>query len=611
MRARASSDLPALSPLGTARQRLAPASAIPPEVFALLRGADLGEDAAYLAWQIAAFAEGLPQADRDALAALVARSLVAVAQGSTRLPIDAESKTLLEKVPELCGASGQRRPLVVEGGFLYQQKLLASEDRLVAAVRARLGRPAPWPADAIARAEAPVAETTAPRPSDEQREAVRRALSGHLAVVSGGPGTGKTTIVLSLARTMVRLGVPAASIALTAPTGRAASRLGEMLRLGLDRLAARAPEDEALRAACPPAETLHRLLGYSPSQGVFQHHENNRLAQKAVIVDEGSMVDLSLMERLVRSLADDAILVLLGDAHQLPSVQAGAVFRDLAPLGVSLQRSFRAHPDASGRAIAELGRHVNAGDAAQAASLVTHRAGAAHLAFEGVELIPASSREALLERWYVDRIAASPELTALAAEVLTLRDGAFTAADHARIEALHRHQQASRILCVTRTRPTGVEATNAWLHRRCGARSAAPVAGEPVMMLRNDYDRGLWNGDQGLVVRVRDAGGPARMAAAFPTVTGFRAFDLGGMGEALEVSFAMTVHKAQGSEVDVAALLLPETPLPLWSREILYTALTRCRRSIVLCGSPALLAAAIANPLSRSSGVGEKLLSGA
>ena len=127
------------------------------------------------------------------------------------------------------------------------------------------------------------------------------------------------------------------------------------------------------------------------------------------------------------------------------------------------------------------------------------------------------------------------------------------------------------------------------------------------MMLRNDYDRGLWNGDQGLCVRVREEGRPPRTAAAFKIGERWRAWHLESLRDSLALAFALTVHKAQGSEHDDIAVLLPDTPLPLTSRELLYTALTRSRRSVVLCAAPGVLAAAAANTLTRSSGLPEKL----
>lgn len=601
---RRSLDLPPLSPRGTARQRLAPAPAYPAALAGELREADLGEETLYLAWQASEWAE----ADRPALLALFARALAEVAQGSTRLAVDAAGRAVLARAGALVGAPGERKPFILDGQYLSPQKLHASEDRLAAALAARTAGAAFAPAQ-IDPVVAAVVASASPRPTDEQAEVVRAALGRRFAVVTGGPGTGKTTIVLALVRALVRLGLPPRAIALAAPTGKAANRLEEALRDGLGRVSGDAAEDQALRDDCPPAETLHRRLGYSPHAGAFQFGPHNRLPHRAVIVDEGSMIDLSMMERLVGAVADDALLVVMGDADQLPSVDAGAVFRDLAPLGLPLTRSFRMDPArAAGRRIFEVAGAVKAADSAALGALVTERPGADEVAFDGAELVPAAARQRLLERWYAERIAARPDFDALCAREYTLREEELAAHDGDGLEALHRHYQGFRLLCLTRARPTGVEAINADLHRRHGATSAAFVPGEPILMLRNDYEKGLYNGDQGLVVRVREGHRAPRLMAAFPVGGRWNAWDLDSVRDTIELAFAMTVHKAQGSEYDDVALLLPEAPLPLLSRELLYTALSRSRRSVVLCGSPAVLAAGVARPLARSSGLGDKLV---
>lgn len=600
-----------LTPLGTARRRLAPSAsdAWPTALLSELRDADLDETALYLAWEVGRWAKRLSETERRGLVHLVARSLIALGQGSTRLVVSDVERALLAKAPEVVGAPGARTPLVLDGPHLYHQRLFVCEERLATALRARLEQESPFSADARARAVADVFGSTMPLLHAEQEAAVLAAVSRRLTVVSGGPGTGKTTIALAVVRAFVRLGVPPTALALTAPTGKAANRLEESVKAGLGRLAQRSAADEAYLAMGAPAETLHRLLGYSPSRGTFQHHHNNRLAPRLVIVDEGSMVDLFLMERLLRALADDAFLVILGDANQLPSVDAGAVFRDLAPAGVRLAHSHRMDPASGpGRAILRIARHVKDGEAAAIVSGVHERATPAALSFEGVELLPAAGREALFDRWY-ERLAGAATHEALVAATYRLRDGAFSAGDETKLAALDAHFRATRILCVTRGRPTGANAANAWMHERHGG-AIAFAPGEPVMMLRNDYQRRLFNGDQGFVVRVRQEDRPARPMAVFPMPGGphrFSAFELDGIRDSLELAYATTVHKAQGSEFDEVAVLLPEAPVPLLTRELLYTALTRSRRGVVLCGTADILVAAVARVLTRSSGVAEKL----
>ncbi len=592
----AGASLTPLSPLGTARRRLSPSadpSADPAaDRLAGMGDVDAGSGMLYLAWQLCAWAGPLPPSDSRALFELVLRCLLATSQGSTRLPLDPHDRALLARTPQIVGAPGDRKPLIVDGDSLYPQKLLLCEDRVAAAIATRAAQPGPYPTREAEAALRTVCEGDNPRPSAEQAAAVGAALRGRLTVISGGPGTGKTTIVLTLLRALVRLGVPVSSVALAAPTGKAANRLDETLK------------GTALVADCPPALTLHRLLGYSPGRGTFLHHRNNRLAQKVIVVDEASMIDLRLMDRLLGALPDDASLVLLGDADQLPSVEAGSVFKDLAPLAVRLTRSHRVDPTigAAGDLLA-LAQAVRDGVVSGVAALPL-RPSAAALVFDGVEMLAGSQRESLLERWYSAHIA---PLLADAARPVTLHAAGFDDASCVRLAALAGQQHKVRLLCLTHGRPTGVDAVNAWLHRQMAEASQQRfVPGQPVMMLRNDYDRGLFNGDQGVIVPVR-ADGFVRLRAAFPTRTGWAAWDVDGWQAALALSFAMTVHKAQGSEFDHVALVLPDEPLPLLTREILYTALTRSRRSVVICGSPAVLAAGVANPMTRWSGLAGKV----
>jgi exodeoxyribonuclease V alpha subunit len=612
-----------LSPLGTARQRLGAATsaasagtaaagdAVAESYLAELGDADLGPESLFLCWQIAALAGALRPDERRALMAIFVRALIGVAGGSTRTEVSATETALLARATDVVGRPGDRRPFILDGRFLYQQRLLACEERLAVALRGRRDG-APLASDAeLEPALQAIASGGPAAPTAEQLDAVRAALRGRLTVVSGGPGTGKTTIVLAILRALLRLGVAPEAVALAAPTGKAANRLEEAIQLGLRRLAPLAAPDTELERACPPAQTLHRLLGWSPRRGAFVHHQNNRLAQKVIIVDESSMIDLSLMERLVRAVADDARLVLLGDADQLPSIEAGAVFRDLSPLAHRLTRSHRVDTAArGGQQLGALARALRDGG-----ELAIEPAPVGELTFEGTALVSPVEREALLERWCARQLAFDERTTAAVRRVYrTGEDGHFAAGDREQLERLHAHLHRTRVLCVTHGRPTGTLAVNEWLHRRRSendgqGRAGGPfAAGEPVMVLRNDYQRGLYNGDQGVVISyAEDDDRAPRLAAAFPTRAGWQAWALDGIGDALELSYAMTVHKSQGSELDAAILLLPDAPIPILTRELLYTAVTRARHGVAICGRADVLAAGASAPLIRSSGLAERL----
>jgi len=682
------SALVELTPLGTARSRFGePAAglAFPGSLRAAVAEYDLPSETVSLAWEIARLARGLSPEQGEALLVLALATLIAARQGSTRVPLadapgedgqapyleslaqrlglEPETRAALDALlaqsrlpgggpaPGVLGVSGDYAPLILDGTFLYQQRMLFYEDRLSGNLGGRLRRkPLAIPA---AKIETALADLLARPPeqagaavelSEEQQSAIRAALTSALTVISGGPGTGKTSIVLSILRALIRLGVPVESIALAAPTGKAAKRLEESIRKSLSSVGRRDASDDAILAGCPKPRTLHRLLGFFPSSGRFRHHENNRLSERVVIVDECSMIDLFLMDQLVRSVADDARLVLLGDADQLPSVEAGAVFRDLLPpesstradprrrAVVRLTKNYRMDPsDPAGRAILTAAKLVNSGDGealftagAEKEPLVTERLSAEDLAFHKIEILDgvekAAFREAFFDRWYAERVCGMSDFDRLIHREYRQGATGFSEGDRAALARLQAHFDSHRLLCVTRSdaRPTGAEAVNAVLHARAlagrpagGSVPGRPafLPGEPVMMLRNDYERELFNGDQGLVLRVAEPGAPShRFMAVFPRDDNFAAFHLDALRSDLELSYAITVHKAQGSEYDCVGLVLPESGLPLLTRELLYTALTRSRRSVVILGEKSLLRAAAESRIHRSSGIGEKLM---
>jgi exodeoxyribonuclease V alpha subunit len=601
------------------------------------------QDAAYLGWEIARCAPALDAAARRALAVLAAACVVAMRAGSTRVPVDRRlaaalaaagsedalpaARTLLDRaaagdagVLAVIGRPGDRTPMVLDGTWLYAERMRVLEERFCARVRERLALPRAQDGRTVGRVLKAVADGP-PALTDEQRAAVREALAAPLALVTGGPGTGKTTIVVALLRALAWTGIPMESVAIAAPTGKAAQRLSEAIAQGLAR-AARDIAEAGLPSVAPPPQTLHRLLGWSPTSLRFARHENDPLPHRVVVVDEASMVDLATMDRLVRALRPGARLVLLGDADQLPSVEAGAVFRDLcAGLGASrLTTNLRVARDPSARRIVAAAQAVNAGATdARLAEAVTTRRSVDELAFEGVEHLAApwaEVAEALLERWWQAHVAALEGFAERAGRIFRLRDGAFDEAESAELRALFQHHARARLLCATRVRgfAAGAETLNDWLLTRLRGRGgmhrwrAAELAtGAPVVFERNDYERRLFNGDQGLVVRVDEAADRgARPMAVFPRRDGFAAFPVDALAD-LAPAFAMTVHKAQGSEFDHVALVLPEQDMPLLTRELVYTAVTRARRSVLVVGETDLLARAVSRAIERHCGVAERL----
>ncbi len=568
---------------------------------------DLGDDSLYLAEELVAQAWMLGESERLALALLVLAVSAAERQGSTRLPL--RDATLGKRVGELCraaelavdpalvvkqiralradtrpglvsliGRPGEDRPLIATREAVATHRLHACEERLAGFVRRRIdSNSVPFIENALDQvARSPIVL------SDEQRAAVAFAAARSLAVVSGGPGTGKTAICAALCRALVRNGTAPSAILLAAPTGKAAQRLGASVQSAL--AAADQEVDRRLAAELPEARTLHRLLGYEPDSGRFRHHAGAPLRAEVVIVDEASMIDLVLMDRLARALAPATRLVLFGDADQLPSVEAGAVLRDLAALGACrLTRSYRTdEKDPAGRAILEAARSVRAGKIGP---------------WPSPDPAPA---QRLVDAWFESRYGGRwAELARAAVQLESAREED--------VAELARYMESSRVLAVTRRLRRGTEALNRLFHRRAAAALGVParsdfLPGEPVVVRENDHARGLFNGDCGLVAAAGQGAGGLR--AVFSAQDGSRrVFPLAALRPRLELAYALTVHQSQGSEYDHVALVLPETDMPLATRELVYTALTRARRSIVLFGSAEVLRAAVARSAERFSGL--------
>jgi exodeoxyribonuclease V alpha subunit len=610
----------------------------PPAWAEALTAGDVDGEALYLALEAASWPRALPAAERRAFALLVLASCEARAEGATRLALPggqgltgggldgrlerlgttaADRAAVADLVGRLAthpqlepliGRPGDHRPFILDGGCLYQERDLRLEERLADALAARIATPLPPLPSAATAPEAPAPENR--RWTSAQRAAITAALARPLTVVTGGPGSGKTALIGGIVRAWRAAGMPAEAIAVAAPTGKAANRIAEgLVAAGLET---------------PVPSTLHRLLGFSARRslqgGAFRHHENNRLPHAGVIVDEASMVDLMLVEQLARALRPETRLVLIGDADQLPAIEAGSVLRDLGPLAISLPESHRMSPDdPAGAEILGAARQLAAGQTPPARQPAAGVAGIEALAFVGFEHCEPDDRDghgrrllgAFVDAWYARH--ARPTLAMLQPRrTVRLDRGALDEAGIALANALLERHRRARLLTVTRVGQAGADRINDLLVRRAahelgaGGGAEALPPGTPVMMIENDYDRGLLNGDQGVALLV-DNGGTATVMFAFPHQSTLALFPAATLRGAVAVSYATTVHKAQGSELAEAALILPERDLPLLSRELVYTAVTRARRSMVVVGRRALLEQAAGRPLERASGLAPRL----
>ena len=518
--------------------------------------------------------------------------------------------------PEHAHRPSPDAPLVLENGLLYLRRYREYERQLAEGLQ-RIGQaPLPMPApEAVAPLFAQLFPHAASR-VDHQARAAAVTLRHPLALITGGPGTGKTTTIARLLLLLVAQAMhderPAPRIALAAPTGRAAERMAESLRQAVQRLQGEGLEAGVCAALPASATTLHRLLGVIPDSPRFRHHIDNPLPFDVVVVDEASMIDLPMMAKLVEAIAQGTRLILLGDPDQLPSVEAGDVLsailrasgegegtqRDdalalqglLAPAAlrpeaqptvfagrrVQLQRGYR---QSEGLNLAPLAGAVRSGDATAALSLLREDT-LAGVTFHEDLLDPLQAqREHLLARWQA--LADAP-------------DPARALADAGRL----------RVLTALREGPQGARGLNSRIETLLAGANAGYFHGRLLLVTENSYRHRLFNGDIGICLR----DGRGAMVAWFAGEEAGqpRAFHPAAL-PAHESAFAMTVHKAQGSEFDEVWLQLPRHDSRVLSRELVYTGLTRARSRLHLAGSADVLEKALQRHASRLSGLAWRL----
>ncbi len=513
------------------------------------------------------------------------------------------------------------RPLRLVGTALYLDRYWRDEVAVAGDLIARSS------AEPIAAEEALLADGLARLFHDDigglQGRAAEIAVRRHFSVIAGGPGTGKTTTVarlLALLEEQAGVGErPRLLVALAAPTGKAAARMAEAVHSEGRRL----DVDEAVRARLLTlgASTVHRLLGRHPaSANRFRHNRDNRLPHDVVIVDETSMMSLPLMARLLEAVREDARLVLLGDQEQLASVEAGAVLGDIVgPAAAGLPASSGAGP--VGACITVLrANHRFRGPLEALANAV--RAGdedavMAALSEGTSEVVPERTaagvrpEQASSTRWLAVEVASAsdaalePVRSAVCSLGRLLADAGRCGDGPGALEVLGQ----LRLLCAHRAGPAGASTWNAnvehWLAGDVVGSEGGWYVGRPVIVTQNDYSLGLFNGDTGVVIERADG----RLTVAFRrgaeivTVSPSRL-------AAVQTAFAMTAHRAQGSEFDEVVVLLPPASSRALTRELLYTAVTRARRSAVLVGTEGSVRAALRRPIARASGLTARLWPG-
>jgi exodeoxyribonuclease V alpha subunit len=525
------------------------------------------------------------------------------------------------------GRPGDKRPLILDdGNRLYLYRYWDYENKLSNSIRERIE------GDLQAMDEAELRKSIQQLfPEVENQElnwqkiAAIVAVLKRFSVITGGPGSGKTftiTGILALLLACTRGKKP--NILLAAPTGKAAARLGESIKQAKQHLDC----SDRLKDDIPnEVYTIHRLLKSVAGSPYFRHNLDNPLPADIVVIDEASMVDLALMSKLVQAMAPDARLVLVGDKDQLASVEAGSVLGDICDrqvihgfsksflnkieklTGTIQEDSIRLSEDTPGlqdcitvlqksyrfsahSGIGGLSRTINHGDAD--ASLA---------------LINSPSETSIAWHEVRSKTGLTHDLTRMIVagyrKYLTIRDPGSAMDEFRRF----------KILCALKRGPFGVNTINKLAEQVLSNEGLIPRAqpasnpwyrGRPVLITRNDYTLGLFNGDIGITLPDPDSS-THELYVFFPGSFGeFRRFPTHGLS-AHETVYAMTVHKSQGSEFDHVVLILPDKDYPLLTRELIYTGLTRARRTVSVWGTVSVLKSAILRKIERTSGLREAL----
>lgn len=438
-----------------------------------------------------------------------------------------------------------------------------------------------------------------------QKQAAEAALRNRLSVITGGPGTGKTSTAAKIIFLKL-LAEPESLCALTAPTGKAAARMGEAVSMEAENIRMSLAEkgmlsgkaEKALdRMAALKGSSLHRLLGTRKGSPDFVHNADNPLPYDFLAADEASMIDAALMAKLLSAIPDTASFMLLGDGRQLSAVEAGSVFGDICgakrkdPCGgtssAGLSISVLTHNWRSVKEISELAAVVSNeskyGEAAKAEELKAFFADSRHSAAELVhpsgQSVIRQFKDVLLGAW--ESFVAEEDVGRALASI-----------------------NLFRILSPLRKGRTGVEELNLQAEELLQKENIV-CRNIPIMIAQNAYQLGLFNGDTGILRR--ESG---RLIAYFEdtgrTDGGLRRFGASALPQ-YEIVFAMTVHKSQGSEFDTVLLIVPEEESPVVTRELLYTGITRAKNKLIICGREKDMARAALNPAESFSGLGERL----
>ena len=520
---------------------------------------------------------GLEGEDAKELRKLIADLTSALLEGHICLELNEPQQQLVAR--STLAAKESRAPLVLSGRRLYLGRYFGYESELSEALVNLAGSQ-----DFPAQREDTEQDRGAGMDIDDpyQQRAVTLALTKKFCIISGGPGTGKTTLIVSILSRLLHHHGPDLRIALAAPTGKAALRMQESIKLQLKAMNL----EPALAERFPAqATTLHRLLGLGRSLGRSVGQRSHPLGYDVVVVDEASMIDLAMMWRLVNGLKKGARLILLGDRDQLASVESGAVLADCIdslPDNVArLNKSYRFN-----QKIAHLADTIKRGASEEAWASVTGS--------------QSSVISATRVEWLDVCIDGYRDFLRVVNET----------SDTSRFAAIFKRFNLFRVLCALRRGPYGAEEINLRIEQALGGMKSTTDAdgwypGKPVLITRNDYDLGLYNGDIGLCLPDFSSNGVLRLW--FEGSDGSMKKLLPAQVPIHEPGWALTVHKSQGSEFEEVVVVLPELDSPVLCRELLYTAVTRARGKISIVAQEEIFKLSVKRQTLRHSGLADRL----
>ncbi|WP_457576177.1 exodeoxyribonuclease V subunit alpha [Desulfomarina sp.] len=505
--------------------------------------------------------------------------------GHTCLEVSKAEETFLRGVCLVGDQSDRGLPLILFRGRLYLQKYFLYESRLAEGLQMMARRD-----HAVGTEAERLLDLYFGLVSDEtdwQREAVKLAIKKGLTIISGGPGTGKTTTIVKLLAVLLQLTDQDMVIGLCAPTGKAAMRLQQAVRTGGAALGLPADITDRISGE---AMTIHRLLGAKKYSSGFRHDRNNPLAHDLLVVDEASMVDLALMSKLVDALKPASRLVLLGDKDQLVSVESGAVLADcirsLPENTVELKKTWRFD-----QGIKEFAQAINEGDSASARAVLEDKR------IDNVTLLQGdiSGFVGRKYREYMSCIAEAGNGTV-------------------QFDTVFRAFSRFQVLCAVHYGKKGVEGINRQVEISLVSSNPAGIPyrvlpgqwypGRPVMVTRNDYSLGIYNGDIGICLADPDSGD---LKIWFEDSGGSYVGCFPSRLPPHETAFAITIHKSQGSEFEEVLLVLPETENRVLCRELLYTGVTRAGKHVTIAGERKVFEFGLSRPVRRFSGLREQL----